>query len=106
VASLLDAPARLRLMGLLYRHRDVAARAARQALGLTDGNLASHAARLEEAGWLRSRRALSRSGFEVRYILTPAGSAAFRAHLAMLRAQLEEWEGGEGGPPDASQPGP
>jgi DNA-binding MarR family transcriptional regulator len=102
--DLLDAPARLRLMGLLYRHRDVAARDARRALGLTDGNLASHANRLEEAGWLRSRRALSPQGFEVRYTITPEGSAAFRKHIARLRAELEAWEQAES--PGAGETGP
>lgn len=81
-------------MGLLYLHRDVAARAARKALGLTDGNLASHAAKLEEAGWLRSRKALSSTGFEVRYNITPEGSQAFREHVASLRALLDEFEPG------------
>ena len=90
-ASLLDARARLLLMGLLHRHRDVSARAARKALDLTDGNLASHAARLQEAGWLESRKALSPSGFEVRYRITAAGSAAFRSHVEALRTMLEEW---------------
>ncbi|MEA3165575.1 MAG: hypothetical protein QOJ26_432 [Thermoplasmata archaeon] len=90
---LLEARARLMLMGLLHRHRDVSARAARKALGLTDGNLASHAAKLEEAGWLRSRRALSPSGFEVRFRITPEGSAAFLAHVAELRRLLDGWDG-------------
>jgi DNA-binding MarR family transcriptional regulator len=99
---LLDARARLLLMGLLHQRRDVSARAARQALGLTDGNLASHAARLEEAGWLRSRRALSPSGFELRYSITPAGAAAFLEHVAHLRRLLDGW-GAEGtSVPDAA----
>ena len=89
---LLDARARLMLMGLLHRHRDVSARAARKALGLTDGNLASHAARLEAAGWLRSRKALAPTGFELRYRITPEGSAAFVAHVAELRRLLGQWD--------------
>lgn len=92
---LLDARARLLLMGLLYRERDVSARGARRLLGLTDGNLASHAARLEKAGWLRSRRALSPSGFEVRYGITPEGSQAFREHVGELRRMLAEWDGSQ-----------
>lgn len=90
---LLEARARLMLMGLLHRHRDVSARAARKTLGLTDGNLASHAARLEEAGWLESRKALSPAGFEVRYRITPEGSQAFREHIDSLRRLLDEWSG-------------
>ena len=93
---LLDVRARLLLMGLLHRHRDVSARAARKTLGLTDGNLASHARRLEEAGWLESRRALARTGFEVRYRITPAGSEAFRAHVEELRKLIDESVGGNG----------
>jgi DNA-binding MarR family transcriptional regulator len=89
---LLEARARLLLMGLLYRHRDVSARAARKALGLTDGNLASHAGKLEAAGWMESRRALSPTGFEVRYRITPAGSQAFRDHVAELRRMLDGWD--------------
>ena len=91
-AHLLDARARLMLMGLLHRHRDVAARAARKALGLTDGNLASHAARLEAEGWLESRRALAPTGFELRYRITPAGSEAFRAHVEELRKLIEQMQ--------------
>lgn len=87
---LLDARARLMLMALLHRHRDVSARGARKALGLTDGNLASHAARLEEAGWLESRKALAPTGFEVRYRITPEGSAAFVSHVEELRRMLDE----------------
>lgn len=86
---LLDARARLQLMGLLHRHRDVSAREARRALGLTDGNLASHAAKLQEAGWLQARKALAPTGFEVRYRITPDGSAAFVAHVAELRRLLD-----------------
>ena len=87
---LLDARARLMLMGLLHRHRDVSARAARKTLDLTDGNLASHAAKLEEAGWLQSRKALASTGFEVRYRITPEGSAAFVAHVTELRRMLDD----------------
>jgi DNA-binding MarR family transcriptional regulator len=103
--ALLQQHTRLRIMGMLYRHRDVSARGLRQALGLTDGNLASHAARLAEAGLLRSRNALGRDGFEVRHAITPQGSETFRAYLHRLRELVEEWEPGptRGAP---SLPGP
>jgi DNA-binding MarR family transcriptional regulator len=86
---LIHQPQRLRLMALLVRHRDIAYTATRDALGLTDGNLASHAKRLEDAGFLQSRRALAGDRFEVRYRITPTGSQAFRDYLAALRAFLE-----------------
>ena len=95
--ALLEQFTRLRIMVALLRHRDVAARTLRGALGLTDGNLASHAARLEGAGWLSSRDALERTGFEVRYRITPEGSAAVRGHLERLRRLIEDGEDGGAG---------
>lgn len=84
-------PTRLRIMALLYRRRDLAYVTVRDALGLTDGNLASHARRLEEAGLVESRRVLrGRDGFHLRYRITVEGSAAFRRYVAALRAVLED----------------
>jgi DNA-binding MarR family transcriptional regulator len=79
-------------MALLHRHRDVGFAPARDALGLTDGNLASHAARLEAAGFLRARRVLEREGFVLRYRITEAGAAAFRAYADWLRELVREAE--------------
>lgn len=81
---LIHQPVRLRIMGLLYKHRDVAFTRARDSLGLTDGNLASHANRLEEAGLLESRKALTREGFEARYRITQQGDRRFKAYLETL----------------------
>lgn len=77
-------PVRLRVMGLLYKHRDVAFTRTRDSLGLTDGNLASHAKRLEGAGLLKSRKALTRDGFEARYRITEQGDRRFREYLETL----------------------
>jgi len=76
---------RLRIMALLQRNREARATAIRDALGLTDGNLASHAARLVEAGYVAQRRALSAAGFELRYRITPEGVGAFLAYAEALR---------------------
>lgn len=77
-------PARLAILTLLYQRGDVGAAAARQATGLTAGNLDSHAKRLAEAGLLEGRKTLLRYGFEARYRITPAGLTAFGAYLAWL----------------------
>lgn len=80
---------RLRIMAALFRNREATFTALRDGLGLTDGNLGSHAAALEKAGYLESRRALSATlSFEVRYRITAAGSAAFVAYTEELRALL------------------
>lgn len=92
--ALIHQPTRLRIMGILYRHRDVAFTRVRDQLGLTDGNLASHAGRLEQAGYLQARDALTSSGFEKRYRITKAGSGAFRRYVSELRGFLETVEPG------------
>ncbi len=82
-------PTRLRMMGLLYKHRDLGFTTVRDQLGLTDGNVATHAKKLEEAGYMEARRVLHRSGFEMRYQITPKGSLEFRAYLRELQAFLD-----------------
>lgn len=86
--ALIHQPARLQIMGLLYRSRDAAFTTVRDRLGLTDGNLATHAERLEEAGLLESRQALTSDGFEKRYQITPEGSRAFREYVDELKGFL------------------
>lgn len=72
-------------MALLFRNRQGAATWVRSALGLTDGNLGSHAERLAGAGYLRVARALTTEGFQRRLSITPEGDAAFRRYLAALK---------------------
>lgn len=79
---------RLQILAALYRNGRASFTDLRDGLELTAGNLATHVARLEEAGYVRGERALTRDGFEARYVLTERGAAAFDAYLAELRAML------------------
>jgi DNA-binding transcriptional ArsR family regulator len=79
---------RLRIMAVLQRNREVSFTRLRDGLALTDGNLGSHAARLEETGYVTSRRVLAGLSFEVRYRITPEGSAAFVAYARELLVLL------------------
>lgn len=91
--ALIHQPVRLRIMALLWRHRDVSYTRTRDHLGLTDGNLATHIRRLEEAGLLEARRVLrGRHGFHLRYRITPHGLDAFRHYLNTMRTLLDEAE--------------
>lgn len=81
-------PVRLKIMGLLYKHRDVSFTTVRNGLGLTDGNLASHAKTLADHDYLEARKVLTREGFEMRYRITREGSKAFRSYLSHLRTFL------------------
>lgn len=88
---------RLRIMSLLFRNRTASFTWTRDTLGLTDGNLDAHAARLESAGYVRRGRALLPGGFQVRLRITPEGDVAFRRYLEALRAYLSL--GTQGGVP-------
>jgi len=83
-------PTRLRLMTVLHRNRQASFTDLRDGCGLTPGNLASHMAKLEEAGYVKSGRILVDLSFEVHYKLTDQGAAAFRAYLAALQELLRE----------------
>lgn len=106
--ALLHQRVRLQIMAVLYRHRDVAFAPLRDLLKLTDGNLAAHTTKLSAAGFLQTRRALTRNGFETRYRITVAGSEAFRAYLHELRRFLETVDSKETAPPASGnrEPGP
>lgn len=81
---------RLRIMTALNRNREAGFTSLRDGLGLTDGNLGSHAEKLVEAGYIESRRVLTPRGFEVRLRITSEGSRAFAAYVDMLRALLAD----------------
>lgn len=76
-------------MAALFRNREASFTRLRDGLALTDGNLGSHASALEKAGYLEGRRVLSGISFEVRYRITPRGSAAFIGYTQQLRSLLD-----------------
>jgi DNA-binding MarR family transcriptional regulator len=88
--AVIHQPTRLQIMALLYRNRQASFTDLRDGLRLTPGNLASHAAKLEEAGYLKSGRILVDLSFEVHYRITDHGAEAFRAYLAGLQELLRE----------------
>ncbi|WP_408960082.1 transcriptional regulator [Natrinema sp. 74] len=79
-------------MGVLYKHRDVSYTRVRDHLDLTDGNLASHAEKLEQAGYVEDRRAWAQNGFETRYHITKSGVTAFKTYLQELSGFVDEHE--------------
>lgn len=77
---------RLRIMALLHRNRRAAFTWIQETLELTPGNLDSHVARLEEAGYLERGRVLTDGGFQVEVTITAEGDEAFEAYLSDLEA--------------------
>jgi DNA-binding MarR family transcriptional regulator len=53
-------------------------------LGVTDGNLSIHIAKLEEAGYLEVRKEFVRRKPHTSYLATPAGRKAFQSYIGVL----------------------
>ncbi len=61
----------------------------------TDGNLGSHLAALEKAGYLTMTKDFAGKRPRTSVVLTPEGRAAFRRHVAYLRELVESFGDGE-----------
>lgn len=86
-------PARIAIASRLAVHELMRFAALRDACGLTSGNLSSHLALLERAGYVHQRDAIVRLRPGKLVALTPEGREAFAAYVAALErllAQLKE----------------
>ncbi|MCX2728180.1 transcriptional regulator [Thermomicrobium sp. 4228-Ro] len=89
--ELIHQPTRLRIMAALAAlapNSEVEFTYLRDLLELTDGNLSAHLLRLEEAGYVRSRKTFVGRKPRTYVALTPRGRAAFESHRAALLALL------------------
>jgi DNA-binding MarR family transcriptional regulator len=83
---------RLRIMATLYAQRTEGAlefTRLRALLEATDGNLGSHLATLEKAGYLAVEKDFVGKRPRTRVTITAAGASAFRDHTAFLRDVLD-----------------
>jgi DNA-binding MarR family transcriptional regulator len=78
-------PARLTLTALLYGAEEADFLFLLAESGLTRGNLASHMAKLEEAGYVEVEKSFVGRIPRTVYRLTPAGREAFRRYRQGLR---------------------
>ena len=89
--ELIHQPTRLRIMAALSAlgpGTEVEFTYLRDILDLTDGNLGTHLAKLEEAGYVAVRKTFVGRKPRTFVSLTPHGQHAFAEHLAALRAIL------------------
>jgi DNA-binding MarR family transcriptional regulator len=82
-------PARLSIMTNLFVVEDANATYLLQQTGLTWGNLGSHLAKLEAAGYVDIVKAFKGKQPQTTVSLTPAGRAALIAYRKRLLAALE-----------------
>ena len=78
-------PPRLQVCGLLAAVDDMDFAMVRERVGVSDSVLSKHVRQLEEAGYVKVRKATRASRVRTTLSLTPAGRAAFDAHVAELR---------------------
>ena len=77
-------PARLAILTVLSSAEEVEFKFLETALGLTRGNLSSHTAKLEEAGYLTVEKAFRERIPVTTYRITPAGRSALQAYRKAL----------------------
>lgn len=83
---------RLKLMAALHAQRmegPVEFSSLKSLTGATDGNLGSHLAALEKAGYVRIEKDFVGKRPRTRVAITGPGGRAFRAHLEYLREIVE-----------------
>jgi DNA-binding MarR family transcriptional regulator len=68
----------------------------KKATGTTDGNLSTHLARLEEAGYVEIEKSFQGKKPVTTCVLTEKGRAAFEEYLRALESYLPRPRGGEG----------
>ena len=85
----LASPTRLAIMLLLAIKRKMYFSELQKALDLTPGNLGSHLKKLEETGYVRIRKVLTRIRSLTLVIIEPEGERALYEHMRVLRSILE-----------------
>ena len=89
IDRVLHEPARLVLVALLYPLEDADFLFLLRESGLTKGNLSSHLAKLEEAGYVVVTKGYQGKVPHTDYRLTDDGRAAFRAYRDQMRRALK-----------------
>ena len=78
-------PVRLAIMSVLAGAQDVEFKYLEAALGLSRGNLSSHAAKLEDAGYLEVHKAFRGKLPVTSYRITPLGQQTLDSYWTALR---------------------
>ncbi len=96
--DIIHQPVRLRIMAALNALAEDAQLdfgALREMLGVTDGNLATHLRKLEDAGYIAVEKTFVGRRPRTYIALTPRGRQAFAEHVQALREILEQGQGAE-----------
>jgi len=86
--ALLHQPARTQLVAYLSGRGEATFSELKRVLGVTDGNLGAHLAKLVEAGYLATGEATDSTRAQTVYTLTVSGRAALSEYVARLSALI------------------
>lgn len=75
---------RLGIMSVLVLHQSADFQHLKSLLGVTDGNLSSHASALEKNQFIIIEKGFEGKKTKTTYSITPAGSDAFKKHIDAL----------------------
>ena len=81
---------RMGIMSLLMVHDKIEFNTLKELLDITDGNLASHAAALEKAGYLVVKKQFVGKKPNTTYSISKPGIKAFREHLDALEELIRK----------------
>ena len=89
---------RFAIMYMLYKEGEVSYKKLKKFLGITDGNLASHLRKLEEAGFINFEKTFEGRKPKTIYFLTPKGKKEFEKFIVELEKVIKNVQkGGEAG---------
>jgi len=94
---LIHAPKRLRIMTILHTADSVEFAFLQDRLGLSASDLSKQMSALAEAGYAKAKKTGRGPGSTTWYNLTRSGRAAYKSHVAALRALLDDAVELEGG---------
>jgi DNA-binding MarR family transcriptional regulator len=84
-----DSRIRLGVMSVLLVNEEINFNDLKELLKVTDGNLASHLANLEENGYIKVRKGFIGRKTNTTYSITKAGEKAFKEHLGGLENMIK-----------------
>jgi len=82
--AVIHAPGRLQICAMLSAADEVEFATVRDAIAVSDSVLSKHVKQLEEAGYIKVRKAAAAGRQRTWLALTPDGKAAFAAHVSEL----------------------
>jgi DNA-binding MarR family transcriptional regulator len=90
--KLVHQPTRLQIFAYLYRHGETPFSDLVEDLGVTEGNLASHMNKLEEADCVAVEKEFVDRKPRTSYRLTDLGREKFEDHVDLLEALIDDLE--------------